>query len=137
MEKIVGGRTYRDGEIICSQGEPGDCMYIIQKGRVELLHEENGQEFSLSVLEAGDFWGQSGLLEPNHLRTATAKAVGEAVVASLGEQLFLARIQEDPTFVLRVMGKMSQRVHELYQMLVRTGMKAWAIEWPIPSIHLD
>jgi CRP-like cAMP-binding protein len=91
----------------------------------------------LSVLEPGDFWGQAGLLEANHLRTATAKSVGEAVVTSLGEQLFLARIQEDPSFVLQIMRKMSQRVHDLHQVLIRTGMKAWAIEWPIPSIHLD
>ena len=137
MKTIVGGRTYHDGEVICSQGEPGDCMYIVQEGTVELIHEENGQEFSLSTLEPGDFWGQSGLLEPNHLRTATAKAVGEAVVASLEERSFLARIQEDPSFVLQIMRKMSQRVHDLHQVLVRHGMKAWAIEWPIPSIHLD
>ena len=29
-------KVYKPQEIICKQGDPGDCMYIIQSGRVEV-----------------------------------------------------------------------------------------------------
>ncbi|MFN2189909.1 MAG: cyclic nucleotide-binding domain-containing protein, partial [Candidatus Promineifilaceae bacterium] len=30
---------YHDGEVIIRQGEVGDCMYVIQEGKVEIIHE--------------------------------------------------------------------------------------------------
>ena len=30
------GKLYQDGETIINQGEPGDCMYVIQSGQVQV-----------------------------------------------------------------------------------------------------
>jgi len=117
----VLGRWYKDGEIICRQGERGDCMYFVQEGEVELMRREGGSEFCLGVLKAKDFWGEAGLLERDHLRTATARAIGDTSILSVEKRMFLSRIQEDPSFVLKVMRKMSQRIHELETALVRTA----------------
>ncbi len=115
------GRIYHDGEIICRQGELGDCMYVVQEGQVELMRRDGSNEFCLGVLGMGDFWGESGLWESDHRRTATARAVGDTLILSIEKRMFLARIHEDPSFVLKLMRRLSRRIHELETALIRTA----------------
>ncbi len=44
MDKGGLGATYHDGEIIVRQGDVGDRMFVIQKGRAQILVEKDGQE---------------------------------------------------------------------------------------------
>lgn len=115
------GRVYHDGEVICRQGELGDCMYVVQQGQVELMRRDGSNEFCLGVLAAGDFWGESGLWEPEHRRTASARAIGDTLILSIEKRMFLARIHEDPSFVLKLIRRMSRRIHELETALIRTA----------------
>ncbi len=117
----IMGRWFKDGQVICRQGELGDCMYIVQDGQVELMHRDGSKEFCLGVIEAGDFWGEDGLLEKDHMRTATARALGDVVILSVEKRMFLRRVHEDPSFVLKVMKRMSKRIHELQEALMRTA----------------
>ena len=36
------GRTYQPGEDIVTEGEVGDCMYVIQQGSAEVIRTEDG-----------------------------------------------------------------------------------------------
>ncbi len=120
-QSMFVGRWYKNGDIICRQGELGDCMYVVQQGEVELVHRDGSREYCLALLQAGEFWGQAGLFERDHLRTATARAIGDVCVLSVEKRTFLARLQEDPSFVLKIMRKMSRRIHELETALVRSA----------------
>ena len=44
MEAGALGKECDDQEVICRQGDPGDCMYVIQAGRAVVLREEAGDE---------------------------------------------------------------------------------------------
>jgi hypothetical protein len=121
MQSAVLGHWFKDGEIICRQGELGDCLYVVEKGQVELMHREGSREFCVRVLGEGDAWGEDGLLERDHTRSATARAIGEACVLTIEKNMFLDRMQEDPSFVLKIMRKMSHRIKELEDALVRTA----------------
>jgi len=51
-------RSYQPGEIILEQNQTVDHFFIVRSGAVDVvLHEESGQEFVLSRLEAGQFFG--------------------------------------------------------------------------------
>lgn len=121
MQSGMLGRWFKDGQVICRQGEMGDCLYIIEQGQVELMRRDGSAEFCLRVLEAGDIWGEDGLLERDHVRTATARALGDVCVLTIEKRMFLDRIHEDPSFVLKIMRKMSRRVRELEGALMRTA----------------
>jgi CRP/FNR family cyclic AMP-dependent transcriptional regulator len=121
MQSAELGRWFKDGQVICHQGELGDCLYIIGKGEVELMRRDGSTEFCLWVLETGDIWGEGGLLERDHVRTATARAIGDVCVLTMEKRMFLERIHEDPSFVLKIMRKMSRRIRELEDRLVRTA----------------
>jgi CRP-like cAMP-binding protein len=58
------GKCYKDGAVIYRQGDTGDCMYVIQKGKVEVFQRRGTQEFMLEELGDGDFFGEMALFEP-------------------------------------------------------------------------
>ncbi len=120
MKAALLGKRYRDGEVICHQGELGDCMYIIQEGSVELLQRTAEHEFCLGVLEAGDSFGEGALLE-DAIYAMTIRALGETVVLTVARHSFLRRVHEDPSFALNIIRKMSARVRWLEAALVRSA----------------
>ncbi len=118
METGALGKVYRDGEVILRQGEVGDCIYVIQSGRVEVLHERNGHAVQLVVLGEGDTFGEIALLERG-TRSATVRALGQVRVLTLDKRTILRRIHEDPSLVFRTMQGMARRIRELSAELAR------------------
>jgi CRP-like cAMP-binding protein len=122
------GRWYKDGQIVCRQGELGDCMYVVQEGQIELMRRDGSREYCLGIVETGSIWGEAALLERDHLRTATARAIGDACVLTIEKQMFLNRMNEDPSFALQILKKLSRRVLELETALVRSAPAAAAVD---------
>jgi len=112
METGALGKTYPDGALIFRQGEAGDCMYVIQAGHVDVLHEREGQEVLLTTLGAGDIFGEIAIFR-QEARSATVRARGEARVLTLDKRAFLRRVHEDPSLAYRILQKMSNRIREL------------------------
>jgi flavin-dependent dehydrogenase len=106
------GKIYGSGEIIVRQGDIGECMYFIQSGNVEVIHESDGREVRLAELGQGEFFGEMALFEKG-VRSATVRPLGEVRVLSVDKRLFLRKIHEDPALAFRIMQKMSRRIREL------------------------
>lgn len=118
MIQATLGRLYRDGEAIVRQGEDGQCMYVIQSGRVMVIHEQDGKEFELAVMEEGDFFGEMAVFERQR-RSATVRARGDARVLTIDKRTLLQRIQADPSLAFRIIETLSRRVRELNAQLAR------------------
>jgi putative ABC transport system ATP-binding protein len=65
--------SYAPGAVIVRQGDPADHFYIILKGEVEILLEQNDAETPIARLISGEFFGEAGLLQGGR-RTATVRA---------------------------------------------------------------
>ena len=118
MEKGALGKLYHAGEAIMEQGAAGDCMYVVQSGRVEVLRHEGGNDSRLAVLSEGDVFGEMALFE-HEKRSATVRAVGDAKVLTVDRKSFLRSVHEDPSVAFRILQKMSHRIRELDSELVR------------------
>lgn len=106
------GRLYQDGEIIVREGDPGDCMYVVQKGRVDVIANFGGDEVVLRSLGRNDFFGEMALFERD-VRTSTARAAGQARILTVDRRTFLRGISEDPSLALRMVKIMSHRIKDL------------------------
>lgn len=106
------GKVYEDGEVIISQGEPGDCMYVVQEGLVEVCVEKDGKTIPLAVRGEGEFIGEMAIFE-REVRSATVRAKGQARVLTIDKKNFLHRIHEDPSLAFRIVQVMSGRIREL------------------------
>lgn len=106
------GKTYENGDIIIRQGDSGNCMYEILKGKVEVLQEEDGKEVTLATLKKGDFFGEMAIFE-KEVRSATIRALGKVRVLTIDKRILLRRISEDPSLAYRLLEKMSHRIREM------------------------
>lgn len=105
------GRQYNDGEVIIKQGESGDCLFVIQKGRVEVIDESGEKEIKLAELEEKEFFGEMGLFEKD-VRSATIRAIGETRVLTIDKKNFYQTIQNDPSIAYRLLEKMANRLRK-------------------------
>ena len=118
MENGDLGKLYQAGETIVRQGEPGQCMYVIQSGQVVVAQEKAQSEVPLAVLNKGDFFGEMALFE-REARSATVRALTDSRVLTVDRKTFLRRIQEDPSIAFRIVEGMSRRIRELDQEIAR------------------
>ncbi len=112
------GKVYRAGEVIVRQGDIGDCMYVIQAGKVEVIMEKGGKEIRLAELGEGDFFGEMALFEKD-VRSATVRPMGEVRVLTVDRKMFLRKIHDDPSLAFMVMQRMSRRLRELNTEIMR------------------
>lgn len=74
LQEIAEKKNFAKGEVIFSEGDLGDIMYIIVEGRVRLTHTVSlGIEKTLLILEAGNLFGEMALMTTN-ARSASAVA---------------------------------------------------------------
>lgn len=112
MDTGALGRVYQDGEIIIRQGEIGDCMYVIQDGKVEIIVEHGDKEVQVAVRGEGEIFGEMAIFEKER-RMATVRAVGSVRLLTVDEKNFIRRVHEDPSLAYRVVKMMSQRIRRL------------------------
>jgi len=112
METGALGRVFMDGEVIIQQGEVGNCMYVIQDGKVEVFIEKDGNEIQLAIRKEGDFFGEMAIFERD-VRSATVRAMGQVRVLTIDKRNFLRRISQDPSMAFRIVETMSRRIRKL------------------------
>lgn len=111
------GRVYEDGEIVVRQGDQGDCLYVVQEGRVEVVVERDGRETVLRELGPGEMVGEMAVFD-RIVRSATVRARGQARLLTVDRKNFLRRVNEDPSIAFRIVESMSRRVRELSREVV-------------------
>ena len=111
------GKVYRDGDTIVREGDPGNSMYVIQDGKVEVVRSLNGKAVRLAVLGQGDFFGEISLFR-NEKRSATVRAMGDVRVITVERRIFLRRLNEDVTLAFQIFQTMASRIKEMNSELV-------------------
>jgi CRP-like cAMP-binding protein len=116
------GKTYSNGEVIIKQGEPGDCMYVIQSGEVEIVKDKDGREIQIAIRKTGDFFGEMALFS-REVRSATVKAFGEVRVLTVDKKNLLKSIQKDPSLAFRIIETLSKRIRDLSEEITPLKLK--------------
>jgi voltage-gated potassium channel len=82
------------GEEVFRAGDPGDAMYFIHRGPMEILSKE---EKLIATLQAGSFFGEMALLTSSP-RNATARAVNYCDLSVLSRESFEGVLHRHPRF---------------------------------------
>lgn len=109
-------RSLTTGEVLFRAGDPGDSMFIVQSGAVELFVKDTaGQKIVLHTAQTGDFFGELSLLDGGS-RTASATCVEEANVLTLDRDDLLQLFRKRPDAaldMLAVMGRMTRKANAM------------------------
>jgi CRP-like cAMP-binding protein len=84
-------RRFKAGATIFRQGDEGNCVYFIRRGRVEVVRDGS----VIATSGAGEYVGEMALIA-NSPRNATVRAVTDTVFAVLGKENFLEVLRVIP-----------------------------------------
>ncbi len=86
LRATMGQVTVARGDVVFSEGEPGDRLFIIADGKIKLSQtSSDGREQVMAVLGPGEMFGELSLFDPG-MRTSTAAAVTDSVLLGLGQR---------------------------------------------------
>ena len=96
VAELAVQRCYRGGEIVFSQGDPGDALYGVVTGKIRIsAGAADGREIFLNIMEPGDTFGEIALLDGG-MRTATATATIASELVSIRREQFLGLLEREP-----------------------------------------
>lgn len=79
--------SFEDGHVFVEEGAPADGIYLLMEGEIVVGRERDHEWHDLNHLGPGSFFGLVALLDSDH-RSATCKAKGRVVVASMNRSVF-------------------------------------------------
>jgi CRP-like cAMP-binding protein len=91
-------QPFAAGEAIVREGEPGDTMYLIERGTVEISIGSGASARTLAGMSPGDYFGEMSLLAGDR-RSATVTAVSDVVVLQIGRAAFEKILAADPALL--------------------------------------
>ena len=112
IAEIAQEQLYPDQSVICREGEPGNNLFIIVNGKVEVIKKAGKQENVIAIREPGEFVGEMAILE-SAPRYATLKASGEVRVLIIEGAAFTSILFDRPEVAVSVLRHMSSRVRQL------------------------
>ena len=104
-------KTFHKGAVIFREGDPGDCMYMVERGKVGVyVGYGTPQEKLLEEYVHGEYFGEMGLLEHTE-RSATAAAMeADTCVTPVNEDNFGEFIRNFPGETLLIMQQLSRNL---------------------------
>lgn len=98
-------RTYAAGETIFREGDPGDGMYAVLEGEVEI--RKGGR--LLETVGHGGVFGEMALIDAKP-RSAGATAKSDCRVVAIGQRRFMTLVQQTPFFAIQMMQVLTERL---------------------------
>ncbi len=103
------------GEVIIKEGDAGETMYLIVKGKVVVSQlGEDGCAMELANLGEGDYVGEMALFD-DAPRSATVAAQGPVRLLVLYKREFDETVREYPQVALQMCKELSRRLRKLHE----------------------
>ena len=97
------------GTVVITQGDEPDDLFVVVSGAVDVSVVDEGPSRVVATLEAGDYFGEIGLLEKRP-RTATVAAVTDSVLFRIPGEDFLRILNEGPRISTTLLAAVSNRL---------------------------
>ncbi len=103
--------TFSPRKVIFIRGDPGNVMYLIKQGEVELYFRKQ----LFATLGQGGILGEMALLD-GELRSLTAVAKTECQLVPIDKKQFSFLVQQKPSFALQIMQVMADRLRSMNEL---------------------
>ena len=129
VSEIGNTQTVSADELVFSEGDPGNILYVIIKGSVKIYTKitENVDK-TLVTLRSGGLFGEMAVISEDY-RSATAKAVEETELLSISQKDFRNLLDNNPAvgkklleFIVKVLAGRLKNTTDLYRQAVDWGI---------------
>ena len=117
LRASMGEQHLSRGDVLFTEGEPGDRLYVITEGKVKLGRaSSDGRENLLAVLGPGEMFGELSLFDPGP-RTATATAITETTLIHLGNEDLQPWLTGRPEVATKLLASLARRLRRTNEAL--------------------
>jgi CRP-like cAMP-binding protein len=109
LAERLATQHFARGETIVRQDDPGSVLFIIVRGQVRVYRSgDAGQELSVALLRAGDFFGELALLDGD-TRSASVEAMLPTTTLVLNRESFQQSVHRHPEIAIAVLETLASR----------------------------
>lgn len=118
LDEITFMKHYDKKDLIYLPGDVSDQVYLLKEGRVKISKlSEDGREITLVILEPGEIFGESALIDDKETRSTVAEALENAYLCVISRKDFEEFINNKPELALSITKLMGFRRRQIENML--------------------
>lgn len=116
MRKFAAGAgtnlRFKAGAIVFTKDDPGDCMYVVQSGVIDMMLEDK----VIETCGANEAIGFMSMVD-SAPRSSTARVREDCELSVINARTFRFMVDEVPNFAQYIMGAMARRIRGMAQTL--------------------
>jgi CRP/FNR family transcriptional regulator len=140
LERESRVRRYPEGQVLFSEGDPGDTLLILEEGRVKVSRfTTSGQEIVLAVSDAPTSFGELALID-GAPRSATVTAQTPIVVRVLPRAALMGLVNNEPSVAMTLLQGLvgmirgsNERLSDVLSLDVPGRVAKWLLNWSTRS----
>ncbi len=110
--------NFKKGEKIFKEGDRSQDLFIIQKGKVKIYKEVEGEMLPLGVVKEGQFIGELAFFDGKP-RSATAEAINDVEVLKFEKTLLEKELSKLPGWLVTLINSIAFRIREADELVKR------------------
>lgn len=117
IEPLLKRKIIPEGVSLFLSGDPGDSLYIVKRGRVEIfVRDTTGRKVTLTIAVEGEIFGELSLLDKGP-RSASAVTMEESELIWLEHDDFERLLENNPNLIPALLGVLGQRLRQADSLL--------------------
>ena len=104
--------SFEAGTLIFRQNDPGDSLFMVIEGEVDIFLETNGAEKLIKTFKPYEYFGEISILN-EYPRTSTAKVKVPSKLLQIWKDDFRELLRSHPTLTFALLRLFSSRIHQL------------------------
>ncbi|MDQ3251903.1 MAG: cyclic nucleotide-binding domain-containing protein [Actinomycetota bacterium] len=111
------------GQLVLREGDPGDSLYVVLEGELEVTKRQGSQDVLLALYDPGQFFGEMALLEQAP-RSASVRTVQESRLLVISQAAFQSLLSCSPAAPLRILHTVTSRLRSTESALIQNEKMA-------------
>ena len=114
----LNSRAYMPGQVIFSQGDPGEVAYVLASGAVDITKAIENQVVKVGTVKEGEIFGEMAVIDGSE-RMATAMATETTTVILIPKQVFEGEISKVDPFVNLLISMFLNNIRNAHKIYTR------------------
>jgi signal transduction histidine kinase len=111
------------GELVLREGDPGDSLFVVLDGQLEVTKRQGRQDVLLAVYKPGQFFGEMALLEQAP-RSASVRTLRESRLLVISQAAFQTLLSCSASAPLKILHIVTSRLRSTESMLIQNEKMA-------------
>ncbi len=111
------------GQLVLREGDPGDSLYVVLEGELEVTKRQGSHDVLLALYEPGQFFGEMALLEQVP-RSASVRTLQESRLLVISQAAFQSLLSCSPSAPLKILHTVTSRLRSTESMLIQNEKMA-------------